>query len=59
MTMTHSDEVTKGGQKPGTTDMSVGVITPQKESVESVRLVQQAARTPGALCRNSAQSHVA
>ena len=57
--MTHSDEVTNGSQKPGPTDASAGLITPtQTESVESVRLAQQARRTLGALYKNSAQSHV-
>ena len=38
MTMTHSDEVTNGSQKPGRTDVSAGVMTTQKESVKPVRL---------------------
>ena len=31
MTMTHSDEVTNGNQKPGPTDVSAGVMTPRKK----------------------------
>ena len=48
MTMTHSDEVTNGSRKPGPTDVGAGVTT-QKESLESVRLAQEARRTLGAL----------
>ena len=52
MTQTHS-------QIPGPTDVSAGVMTPhKKESVESVRLAQQAKKTLAALYKNSAQSHV-
>ena len=32
VTMTHSDEVTNGSQKPGPTDVSAGVTTPHKKN---------------------------
>ena len=47
--MTHSSEVTNGSQKPGSTDVSAGVMTPRKKSVEPVRLALQARKTLGAL----------
>ena len=36
MTMTHSDEVTNGSQKPGPTDVSAGVIAAQKKNLLSL-----------------------
>ena len=33
---THSDEVTDGSQKPGSTDVSVGVIIPHKKNLLSL-----------------------
>ena len=49
--MTHSYEVCNANQEPGPTDMSAGVMTPQKkESEMSVRLALQARKTLGAPC---------
>ena len=40
MTMTHSDEVTNGSQKPSPTDVSAGVITPRKKNLLSLYALQ-------------------
>ena len=40
MTMTHSDKVTNGGQKPRPTDTSVGVITPHKKTLLNLKTVR-------------------
>ena len=39
MTMTHSDEVTNGSQKPGRTDVSAGVMTPHEKKLLSLHAV--------------------
>ena len=36
LTMTHSDEVTNGSQKPGPTDVSAGVMTPHNKNLWSL-----------------------
>ena len=36
MTMTHSDEVANGSQKPGPADVSAGVMTPHKKNLLSL-----------------------
>ena len=53
MTITHSDEVTNKCQKPGSTDMSDGVMTPWKKNLCSAG--KEGSRDT---VEDSAQSHV-
>ena len=59
VTMTHSDEVTNGSQKPGPSDESAGVMTPHRKNLSSLyALLSRQGRLLVLCMRQCAESRV-